>query len=337
MKKVFATLFPFQSPAWNSLLATFYISSVPNFILLAVPATLEPSSLNTMISFATGGLLGDVFLHLVPHAFFGEGAEGVHGRLIVVEEKRNIVIGGAIFLGFACFFVLDKSMRVLSSSAGGSGHSHSHSHAHSHESTATTTALPPTTELTSRKSKPESEAEPAPPPTKAKEVNASLKLSAYLNLFGDFTHNITDGLAMAASFYSSPALGAVTTIATFAHEIPHEAMGSQFFTAVGAFVGTLLGIWIAETSGTGKVVDVAPGTGIFGRNVRGGELVIPMTAGGGCRCGAMRLTREGFLYIASVSVIPELLAESKSAKQALKEYAAMAFGVFCMAVIAWNE
>lgn len=45
----------------------------------------------------------------------------------------------------------------------------------------------------------------------------------------------------------------------------------------------------------------------------------------------------GFLYIASVSVIPELLEESKSGKQAIKEYAAMAFGVGCMAAIAWNE
>ncbi len=45
-----------------------------------------------MIAFATGGLLGDVFLHLVPHAFFGEG-EGVSGRSIRIEEKRNIVIG----------------------------------------------------------------------------------------------------------------------------------------------------------------------------------------------------------------------------------------------------
>jgi zinc transporter 7 len=42
-----------------------------------------------MIAFATGGLLGDVFLHLVPHSFFGEGHHGA----IVVEEKRNIVIG----------------------------------------------------------------------------------------------------------------------------------------------------------------------------------------------------------------------------------------------------
>lgn len=57
-------------------------------------------------------------------------------------------------------------------------------------------------------------------------------------------------------------------------------MGSQFFTAVGAFVGTLLGIWIAETSGTGKDSVIKEGEGMFGTTVGAGELVIPMTAGG---------------------------------------------------------
>jgi zinc transporter 7 len=60
-------------------------------------------------------------------------------------------------------------------------------------------------------------------------------------------------------------------------------MGSQFFTAVGAFVGTFLGIWIAETAGTGKAESVlVNGEGFFGTSVGGGELVIPMTAGGEC-------------------------------------------------------
>lgn len=61
---------------------------------------------------------------------------------------------------------------------------------------------------------------------------------------------------MAASFYASPLVGATTTLACFAHEIPHEiadysilirsgftkkqAMQSQFVTAIGAFVGVFL-------------------------------------------------------------------------------------------------
>ena len=61
--------------------------------------------------------------------------------------------------------------------------------------------------------------------------------------------------SMAASFYASPLIGATTTLACFAHEIPHEiadysilirsgftktqAMQSQFLTAIGAFVGVL--------------------------------------------------------------------------------------------------
>jgi len=79
-----------------------------------------------------------------------------------------------------------------------------------------------TTDSSSLKSRKGKNEKVAPVVVEKQEINPSLKLSAYLNLFGDFTHNITDGLAMAASFYSSPALGAVTTIATFCHEIPHE-------------------------------------------------------------------------------------------------------------------
>jgi len=101
-----------------------------------------------------------------------------------------------------------------------------------------------------------------------------------------------------------------------------QAMASQFFTAVGAFVGTFLGIWIAETSGTGnQEIVIKVGEGLFGTSVGAGELVIPMTAGGRSErlSYIQALIRGGFLYIASVSVIPELLAESKSGRQALKE------------------
>jgi len=97
-------------------------------------------------------------------------------------------------------------------------------------------------------------------------------------------------------------------------------MGSQFFTAVGAFVGTFIGIWIAETTGAGDSTPIKAGEGIFGTTVGAGELVIPMTAGGEqIYWAAPSILTLGFLYIASVSVIPDLLEESRSARQALKE------------------
>jgi len=174
------------------------------------------------------------------------------------------------------------------------------------------------------------------------------KLSAYLNLFGDFVHNITDGLAMAASFYSSPLIGATTTLACFAHEIPHEiadysilirsgftkrqAMQSQFLTAVGAFVGTFMGIAVHSLSSGGDADEALnlsaavrqSAAGILGTTVQMADLVIPFVAG-------------GFMYIGAVAVLPTLLEESKSGKQAIREFAAMAFGVACMFLVAWNE
>lgn len=53
-------------------------------------------------------------------------------------------------------------------------------------------------------------------------ANTDIKVSGYLNLAADFTHNFTDGLAIGASFLVSPAVGAVTTVTILLHEVPHE-------------------------------------------------------------------------------------------------------------------
>ena len=69
VKKMFSKLFP-SSPAINSLLATAYISGPPNLILALVPPNIDVDSLSNLIAFAVGGLLGDVFLHLLPQGMF---------------------------------------------------------------------------------------------------------------------------------------------------------------------------------------------------------------------------------------------------------------------------
>jgi len=341
LRQIFGFLFPF-GPAWNSILGTFYISSVPNFILAFIPAQINGNTLNTMTAFATGGLLSDVFLHLVPHSFVGEHHD-VH--FLMVQDKRNIIVGLGIFVGFASFFMMEKTLRVLGSDSEG-GHSHSHSHVPDASHATGAVASADTSGLRSRGSDKKNDDHTD---EKAESTRGPSKLSAYLNLFGDFVHNITDGLAMAASFYSSPLIGATTTLACFAHEIPHEiadysilirsgftkkqAMQSQFLTAIGAFVGTFMGIAVHNLSSSGDqgeevsdLVAAIRGTasGILGTTVQMADLVIPFVAG-------------GFLYIGAVAVLPTLLEESKSGKQALREFGAMAFGVLCMFLVAWNE
>ncbi|KIM40610.1 hypothetical protein M413DRAFT_19216 [Hebeloma cylindrosporum] len=341
LRTVFSWLFPF-GPAWNSILGTFYISSVPNFILAFIPAEIHADTLNTMTAFATGGLLSDVFLHLVPHSFMGEST-GSGVRFVMVEEKRNILVGLGIFVGFATFFFMEKTLRVLGSDEETHGHSHSHSHSHTPPQLTTTSGVDTFSKPDGLRNRKSEQVGSTVAHEEIKSTNGPSKLSAYLNLFGDFVHNI-----MAASFYASPLIGATTTLACFAHEIPHEiadysilirsgftkrqAMQSQFLTAIGAFVGTFIGIAVHNATATNAVSDLADlaggvrqnASGLLGTTLQLSDLVIPFVAG-------------GFLYIGAVAVLPTLLAESKSAKQAIREFAAMAFGVVCMFMVAWNE
>ncbi|KAI0244243.1 hypothetical protein L0F63_006290, partial [Massospora cicadina] len=345
-----ALLFPHDSPRINAFLATFYISIVPNLLLLFVPANIKGSSLNVLVSFAVGGLLGDVFLHLIPHTFQKGLDEGLKlGADDLV--KRNICLGLAIFLGVSLFYVIDKVMRILS---GATSHSHSHSHSHETPSGKSTSVAPKETKLRQRKV--ENQAEPLPSTESA--VQSEVKHSAYLNLMADFSHNFTDGLAIAASFYISKTIGITTTLAVFFHEIPHEigdfaillqagfsrasAMYSQFFTALGAFLGTVAGVLIQEalTNSAEKLFKQAQPSGPLTQfPITPSELVLPITAG-------------GFLYIATSSVIPELLetpadfvAEKEGANpspvkllfQLAKEMLAMILGVGLMALVSLAE
>jgi zinc transporter 7 len=306
--QIFAFLFP-GSPAVNALLATLYISGPPNFLLALCPPNIDPSSLSVMVAFAVGGLLGDTLFHLLPEIFLGED-EHDKVKFVMVEPNKNLLLGVAIMAGFITFVAMDKGLRIATGGAGG----HDHSHADTHEKidpAATTSGAESTDTRTLRNRKPNTSTTTSDinqQKPSEKEINPSVKLGGYLNLIADFTHNITDGLALSSSFYASPTLGATTTVAVFFHEIPHEvgdfalliqsgfskrqAMGAQFVTAVGAFLGTCIGIAVQEYGG-GKG-DGASGRGLAGTSLQMGDMLLPFTAG-------------TFLYVGTVAVIPELL------------------------------
>jgi zinc transporter 7 len=288
-----------------------------------------------MVAFAVGGLLGDTLFHLLPEIFLGE-EEHNSVKFVMVEPNKNLLLGVAIMVGFITFVAMDKGLRIATGGQGGHDHSHGHSH-EKVEATAKTTSVDVGSAkdgVRSRKSG--SNETSSVVETAEKEINASVKLGGYLNLIADFTHNITDGLALSSSFYASPTIGATTTVAVFFHEIPHEvgdfalliqsgfskraAMGAQFVTAVGAFLGTCIGIAVQEFGGNSASADVH-GPGIMGTSLQWGDMLLPFTAG-------------TFLYVGTVAVIPELLEtgpnKGQELRKTLMQFAAMFTGAGIM-------
>jgi zinc transporter 7 len=335
--QIFAVLFP-GSPAVNALLATLYISGPPNFLLALCPPNIDPSSLSVMVAFAVGGLLGDTLFHLLPEIFLGED-EHDKAKFVMVEPNKNLLLGAAILAGLITFVAMDKGLRIATGGEG--GHSHSHGHEHVDAGTTAKTSSVDIAESKDTLRARKAVANGTTPQTSAlaeqeKEINASVKLGGYLNLIADFTHNITDGLALSSSFYASPTIGATTTVAVFFHEIPHEvgdfalliqsgfskraAMGAQFVTAIGAFLGTCIGIAIQEFGGNSASAD-ANQPGLLGTSLQWGDLLLPFTAG-------------TFLYVGTVAVIPELLEtgpdKAKELKKTLTQFAAIFLGAGIM-------
>lgn len=228
--------------------------------------------LKQLLSFALGGLLGNVFVHLLPEAWaytcnISPGGEGQ-------SLQRQQQLGLWVIAGFLTFLALEKMF--LSSKD-------DPSQAPSKDPTAA--ALNGGHCL----------AQPAAEPG-LRAVVRNLKVSGYLNLLANTIDNFTHGLAVAASFLVSKKIGLLTTLAILLHEIPHEvgdfaillragfdrwtAAKLQFSTALGGLLGACFAICMQSPEGVEETV----------------VWILPFTSG-------------GFLYIALVNVLPDLLEE----------------------------
>ena len=111
---------------WTEALgSTFFISAAPFLVLFFVPLDKSKEKeplLKILLSFASGGLLGDAFLHLIPHALVPtlkhdsaseDSDHEAHGH--------DMSVGLAVLLGIVTFLLVEKSVRWVK---GGHGHSH---------------------------------------------------------------------------------------------------------------------------------------------------------------------------------------------------------------------
>lgn len=138
----------------------------------------------------------------------------------------------------------------------------------------------------------------------------------WMNLLGDFVHNILDGMLIAAAWLGGgPELGIATTIAVLLHEIPQEfgdfgvllhagfspkkALLLNFGTACSAFLGALIVL-------------------LMPKQFHLEEMLVPVAAG-------------GFLYIACADLIPEL--RKRSGGQLVLAGFALAAGLLLMVLV----
>lgn len=122
----------------EALGSTLLISLAPFFILFLVPldnrSEREPL-LKILLSFASGGLLGDAFLHLIPHALSAQAHD--HSHSIQKDHSHShshshshdhdhghgpdMKVGLWVLIGILLFLFIEKFVRLMNPN-----HSHSH-------------------------------------------------------------------------------------------------------------------------------------------------------------------------------------------------------------------
>ena len=121
---------PFESSGelWTyAFVSTALISAAPFFLLFFIPLhkpSQHSSLLKVLLSFASGGLLGDAFLHLIPHAISPHhgGTDHAHDHHHH-DHTNDMLIGLWVLAGIISFLAVEKFVRLAKG-----GHAHSHGH-----------------------------------------------------------------------------------------------------------------------------------------------------------------------------------------------------------------
>uniref|UniRef100_A0A336LUY9 CSON005014 protein n=1 Tax=Culicoides sonorensis TaxID=179676 RepID=A0A336LUY9_CULSO len=275
--------------------------------------------LKVLLSFAVGGLLGDVFLHLLPEAWEYDSNNSSTDS----HQHPSMRSGMWVLTGVLLFTIVEKIF---------SGYVNADENNPQPKCVEIANCLlrrsggklPEGEETTCCAPNGDIEDIPngcflASKNAHVKEkTEASKKVAGYLNLLANSIDNFTHGLAVAGSFLVSFRHGALATFAILLHEIPHEvgdfaillrsgfsrwdAARAQLLTAGAGLLGALVAIG---------------GSGVTSAMEARTSWIMPFTAG-------------GFLHIALVTVLPDLLQEPDP-KESIKQFLALIFGISLMA------
>ncbi|XP_029862948.1 LOW QUALITY PROTEIN: zinc transporter SLC39A7 [Aquila chrysaetos chrysaetos] len=347
----------------HTMAATLVISAAPYLVLFLIPvesnAPRHQALLKLLLSFAAGGLLGDAFLHLIPHALaphahHGDGGHahaepGGHGHSHHGQEHgRMLTVGMWVLAGIVAFLVVETFVRHAK---GGHGHGHGHGAGVKAKSSSSEGEEEPG--ATGRRGEDGHQGPPRQEPAGGeggggvrgtgggpsgdrdtvggdKEWRGTplgtgtlgaMEVSGYLNLAADVAHNFTDGLAIGASFLAGTGLGTVTAVTVLLHELPHEV--GDFAILVQSGCSKRKAMRLQLVTALGAVAGAACS-------------LLAERAGEAAMLGVLPFTAGGLIYVGTVSVIPELLRDAGPLQSFLQVLGLLA-GVAMMVAIAHYE
>lgn len=145
--------------------------------------------------------------------------------------------------------------------------------------------------------------------------------SGYLSLIANGFDNFTHGLAIGASFLVGMKVGLLTTFVIIIHEIPHEicdyailvnsgfsrldAVKAQSSVSLFTIIGTASALWAKSVQSLNEST----------------KWILPFSAG-------------GFLYIALVSLLPEILDRKTDFRSSVAQIACVILGIAFMGAVA---
>ncbi|XP_022106841.1 zinc transporter ZIP12-like [Acanthaster planci] len=270
------------------------------------------------VALAVSSLSGDALLHLLPEAL------GIHDIQKTEDQPNHTFIILTVILAVYFFFIFERVMSLcLKEKPYGHGHVHSRPrretfvdenscdmHADAMMAVAMENQDDKKTNETDDGQQDDKEVEEEISTEKKmdKEEEVSkvqkpqprifgLNMLSIMVLIGDAVHNVTDGITIGVSFVKGPFVGASTTIAVFFHEVPHE---------VGDFAVMLRnGVSFRKAMVCSLLSNLAGFAGLYAGLLLGSENVVQRWI--------FAATAGMFLYIALVSLVPEMNQQAEEA------------------------
>ncbi|KAL9982581.1 hypothetical protein ACROYT_G004643 [Oculina patagonica] len=146
----------------------------------------------------------------------------------------------------------------------------------------------------------------------------NVKVVGYLNLLANSIDNFTHGLAVAGSFIVSTKVGMCTTCAILLHEVPHE---------IGDFAILLKSGFRRWDAAVGQMITASAG-------LAGAVFGLVAEHAGDSTAWVLPFTSGGFIYIALVTIVPDLLQETRP-RESIKQLLMMLAGIASMGLVSF--